>query len=130
MVYGLSMEKFHIEPMTAPPGSDDYLPCDEQHATRWYVSKALYGWGWTNYGWFDSRELAEAYVEDRLADHIQKLNYDRAAKALFEAQTFNHPRGHIPTWDNQPEVIKDVWRRKVSERADKFTWRDGDLEHH
>jgi hypothetical protein len=79
--------EFHIEPMTAPPGSDDYLPCDEQHATRWYVSK-----GWTNYyGWFDTRDMAEAYVAGKLDEHVEKLN---------------------------------------KERADRFTWRDGDVEHH
>jgi hypothetical protein len=91
MVYGLSMEKFQIEPMTAPPGSDEYLPCDEQHATRWVVRTLADSGVWLTAGWFDNRAMAEAHAAGKLQDHVQKLNDDRAAR---------------------------------------FIWRDGDVEHH
>jgi hypothetical protein len=54
---------------------------------------------------------------------------DAAAKALFESQTFKHPQGLVPTWDTQPESIKADWRKKA-DRASRFTWNDGDVEHH
>lgn len=82
------MEKYQIEPKCAPDGSDDYLPCDEQHATRWFVTESVDG-VWRGTGVFDTRAMAEAYVAGKLPEHIDQLN-----------------------------------------RADRFTWKPGDVEHH
>jgi hypothetical protein len=80
--------EYLIEPVTAPPGSEDFCLCDEQHATKWYVT------AWDNdrkpqfqgsHGVYDSRELAEAYVTELI---------------------------------------------RLEQRANRFVWRDGDVEHH
>ena len=50
------------------------------------------------------------------------MDDDRAAKALFDAGPFAHPQGHVPSWEMQPEAIKEAFRRMVrSAHAQAFT---------
>lgn len=49
--------------MTAPDGSTNYLPCDEQHATRWWVKNVATERGLL----FEDRDAAIQFMTDPLA---------------------------------------------------------------
>jgi hypothetical protein len=42
------------------------------------------------------------------------MDDEAAAKALFDGKPHAHPKGLVPSWEIQPETIKDVFRRKVN----------------
>lgn len=118
--------EYLIEPVMAPPGSEDYCLCDEQHATKWSIT------AWDNdrkppfqarHGFYDSRELAEAHVTELIRSEVTafiRVVGEELASAGFAPGDRTVILGHI----------RQLIAEHKQHRANRFIWRDGDVEHH
>lgn len=39
---------------------------------------------------------------------------ERAARGMFDSEPNNHPAGHIPRWEAQPEHLRESYRNRAS----------------
>lgn len=61
----------------------------------------------------ESMDMKEYISKTKIIYNKHEIACEDRAKQLFDSMPHNHPRGHIPDWNHQPQFIKDVFMKRA-----------------